>query len=260
MTTETALIPTTAQPRPARRAFTLIELMVSMAMVLIIILGVNAIFKMASDTVNVGMAMSAANRENQGAQSVLYDDFRTAVITDGPMLVIRSETVPAFRNAADEQADRDGLPLTQDFDNNNVEGETGVPGELTPMLVTNSRNHRVDRVMFFANHLFRRQTGTDDGGTVTFVDDGTSNEAYVWYGHLDQPDFGKALSGSRGRYEHRSPGELPKERNPTSKRRCPARPAALRTARPATTRTCRRTRTRTTTTPPVGSSAARSRC
>ena len=198
---------------PAPRAFTLVELMVSIAMVLIIILGVNAIFKMASDTVNGGMAMSAAVREARGAQTVLYDDFRTAVINDGPFLLIRSEWVPAFRNAADEQSDRDGLPLTQDFDNNNTEGETGVPGEITPPLVYNNRNHRTDRVSFFSNHLYRRQTGTHNGTTSRFVDVGSSNEAYVWIGHLDQPDFRTPLSGTPRRFAHRGPGETPKDLN-----------------------------------------------
>ena len=197
-------------------AFTLVELMVSIAMVLIIILGVNAIFKMASDTVNGGTAMSAAVRDARAAQTVLYDDLRTAVINDGPMLLIRSERVPAFRNAADEAADVDGNPLTQDFDNNNTEGEPNVPGELTPPLVFNNRNHRVDRLSFFSNHLYRRQTGTSSSSRTQFVDVGSSNEAYIWIGHLDQPDFKTPLTGSRGRFAHRGPGELPKDTNPNN--------------------------------------------
>src|SRR4051812_46351873 len=127
------MMPTPQRPN-ARRAFTLIELMVSIAMVLIIILGVNAIFKMASDTVNAGQALAAANRDNRAVQSVLYDDFRTAVITDGPMFFIRSERVASFRNRADEQSDRDYDPAAPppvqdekirgiDLDGNNVEGE-----------------------------------------------------------------------------------------------------------------------------------------
>ena len=206
-----------------RRAFTLVELMVSMALVLVLILGVNAVFKMASDTVNGGMALAAANRESRSVQTVIYGDFQNAVMEDGPLLLIRSERVPAFRNREDEAADRDVDPagdappgpqmlaaLTQDFNNNNQEGEANVPGELTPPLVYNARNHRIDRLSFFANHLFRRQTGTQSGTVARFLDDGTSSEAYVWYGHLRQPDF-TAAPGATGRVVHRNPNEDPND-------------------------------------------------
>ena len=204
-------------PRSApRRAFTLVELMVSVAMVLIIILGVNAIFKMASDTVNAGQALASANRDNRAVQTVLFDDFRTAVITDGPLLLIRSERVAAFRNREDELSDRDFDPAagavlqdqqirTTDFDANNNEGEAGVRGEVTPPLVYNSRNHRIDRVSFFGNNLYRRQTGTEGAAGTTFIDDGTSFEAYHWYGHLDQPNGVRI--GTSSRFNHQGPGE-----------------------------------------------------
>lgn len=203
MTTETPL--RLAHPH-ARRAFTLIELMVSVAMVLVIILGVNAIFKMASDTINAGQALSAADRENRAAQSVLFADFQAARVIDGPMLFIRSEQVAAFRNREDELADPDTFPLTADTDDDNIEGETGVAGELTYPLVYNSRNHRVDRVGFFASHLYRRQTGTDNAKVSRFIDTGSSNEAYVWIGHLAQPN-GLAEPGMSGRVVHTMPGE-----------------------------------------------------
>jgi len=163
-------------PNPARHArsgFTLIELMVSIAMVLILILGVNAIFKMASDTVNAGNALASADRENRAATSVLNDDFRTAVINDGPMLLVRSERFPAFRNREDEQADRDGNPMTTDLDGDNKEGGSA-KGEVTGPLTYNTRNHRVDRVGFFSNQLYRRQTGTHNTSQCRFTDDGAS--------------------------------------------------------------------------------------
>jgi prepilin-type N-terminal cleavage/methylation domain-containing protein len=164
--------------------FTLMELMVSIALVLIIILGVNTVFRITSDTVNAGMALSAADRENRGIQAVLSNDMQTGVFTDGPCLIIRSERQAAFRSVADAAGDRDGLPLTLDLDGDNVENEANVPGEAVPLPVFNSRNHRLDRLMFFANHLFRRQTGYSG----SFVDDETSNEAYIYYSHLRQPN------------------------------------------------------------------------
>src|SRR3954470_7628513 len=58
------LPPRQQRPRRSRVAptavpgFTLIELMVSIALVLVLVLGVNAVFRMATETVGVGMAMS----------------------------------------------------------------------------------------------------------------------------------------------------------------------------------------------------------
>ena len=219
------LLPIRNPQSAIRNAFTLVELMVSIALVLILILGINAIFKMASDTINAGQALSTADRENRGAQGVLYNDFATGVFTDGPMLLIRSERAPAFRNREDELGDRDFAAAganvfnqdlairTIDLDGNNQEGENNVPGEVTHPLVYNSRNHRIDRVAFFATHMYRRQTGSESSSFTRFIDDGVSNEAYIWYGHLDQPDFRTALTGSAGRYSHDSPGELPKDDN-----------------------------------------------
>ena len=196
-----------------RKAFTLVELLVSIAMVLILILGVNAVFKVASDTVNAGQALSAAVRDGRGVEGVLYTDFRSAVMNGGPMLLIRSEVVKAFRNAVDEREDGDGDPLTVDMDADNEEGEAAVPGEVTPTFVYNTRNHRVDRVSFFGNHLYRRQTGTHSATVSRFVDSGTSNEAYIWYGHLSQPDFNREMGGHPGRFWHVAPGH-PKSGNP----------------------------------------------
>lgn len=213
----------TAIGNSAARGFTLIELMVSMALVLVIILGVNAIFKMTSDTVNAGQALAAANRDLRSSMTVVYNDFQNAVLTDGPMLLIRSERVAAFRTAADEQTDRDYNPSnlvthdqtirTVDLNDDNKEGDPGVSGEVTGPFTYNTRNHRIDRVGFFASHLYRRQTGTEvPSGASRFIDDGASTEAYIWYGHLDQPDFKTTLATS-GRFEHRSPGEWPKDKN-----------------------------------------------
>ena len=199
----------TAARRPTAPGFTLIELMVSIALVLIIILGVNAIFKMASDAVGTGTALGAADRANRAAQTVFVNDIRTGAFVDGPMLLIRSERVGAFRNRADELADRDNNVMTQDFNNDN--NETGA-GELTLPLIYNNRNHRIDRMGFFSSDMYRRQTGTESAGSSRFVDDGSAMEAYIWYGHLDQPN-GKALA-TPGRFEHKSPGERPTTASP----------------------------------------------
>ena len=186
----------TPQRKSVRRAFTLIELMVSIAMVLVIILGVNAIFKMASDTVNAGQALAVANRENRGVQSVLYDDIRPAVIDRRADAADPHRSGSAsFRNRPDELSDRDYDPPaperrtcrsgTTDLDANNVEGEASVRGELTPQLIYNTRNHRIDRMAFFGTNLYRRQTGTRAAHVPRRGDE---LRGVHWYGHLDQPN------------------------------------------------------------------------
>src|SRR3954449_12031629 len=90
-----------------RRGFTLIELMVSIALVLILILGINQVFRIASDTINAGQALSGADRENRSVQSVLSNDMLSMVTTGGPCLIIRSQQQYAFRTRQDEVGDRD---------------------------------------------------------------------------------------------------------------------------------------------------------
>jgi hypothetical protein len=57
--------------------------------------------------------------------------------------------------------------------------------------VYNDRNHRVDIFSLFGRDTFQRQTG---GGTINssrvdrFVDPMTSQEAWIWYGHVLLPD------------------------------------------------------------------------
>src|SRR6266516_6162584 len=160
--------------------FTLLELMISIALVLILILGINQVFKIASDTVNAGQSLSRADRDNRAIQGVLYPDFQSAVVTGAPCFIIRSNVLPMFRNRADEQGDGDGDPLTVDIDGNNKEGEANVPGEKIARTTYNSRNHRIDELMFFASGLFHRQTGS--GGRLS--GSGSSNEAFIYYGHL----------------------------------------------------------------------------
>ncbi|HZN67471.1 MAG TPA: prepilin-type N-terminal cleavage/methylation domain-containing protein [Tepidisphaeraceae bacterium] len=172
------------RPGASPPGFTLMELMVSIALVLIVILGVNTVFRITSDTVNQGMALGAASRDHRALITVLNGDLQAGAFDNGPCLIIRSERMAAFRDAVEAQADRDGNAMTLDFDGDNSEGETTVPGETVSLTTLGGRNHRVDRLMFFATSLFRRQTG----GGGSYIDDETSTEAYVWMGHVRQPN------------------------------------------------------------------------
>ena len=196
--------PQTPVQSPARRGgFTLVELMASIALVLLLVLGINQVFSIASRGIGAGQALSTVQRDNRTGHSVIYTDLRNAVTTDQPFFIIRSERVSAFRNRQEMEGDRDyanasGLAAvdlairTTDVDGNNSEAD---PVDVQSVASLTNRNHRVDSIRFFARDFFRRQTGNDD----VFVSDIAGPEAYIVYGHLNQPNdaAGVNLSGSR---------------------------------------------------------------
>src|SRR5437764_8053120 len=87
-------------------AFTLIELMISIALVLVLMIGINKVFKLTTDTVGAGQTLSAAVRDSRAAQAIYTQDL-SAVAEDAPFMALRSMTTLAFRNRADEMGDRD---------------------------------------------------------------------------------------------------------------------------------------------------------
>lgn len=175
-------------------AFTLIEVMVSIALVLILVLGINEVFKMAADTVGTGQALSAKTRDGRALQAVINNELQHLVREqDQPFFIIDSRTQLAFRNAADQQSDLDYNPsdtgltrqqhiLSIDLNGDNKEGNA--PGETLNLAEPSLRNHRVDTLSFFTRDLYPRQTGNSSGTNNVYVDDMSSNEAWVTYGHL----------------------------------------------------------------------------
>jgi type II secretory pathway pseudopilin PulG len=177
-------------------AFTLIELLISIALALVLILGVNAIFKYTTQAVGQGQAVNAATRDSRSAQTVFNNDF-TALVPNGTgqndaaCIIIRSSAISAFRDRADELSDK-GVPgtvfndpkLTIDINGDGTEGDPAVPGEVISPATYNYRNHRTDVMSFFARSLFARQTGN----LGTYVAPMSSQEAWIWYGHLWLPN------------------------------------------------------------------------
>ena len=151
--------------------------MVSVALVLVIILGVNQVFSLTSQTVGAGNVLTAIQRENRAAQSIIYQDFRGAAVSDGPFFIIRSQATFGWRNMSDLNNDKDGTVSTIDV-------EQGPAESNVPLYATTDRSHRIDRIAFFARDQFRRQTGNEG----TFAADQASNEAFIWYGHLNRAD------------------------------------------------------------------------
>ncbi len=103
-------------------AFTLIELMISIAMVVILMLGITKVFSLTAQTAGATNQLSTFLRDSRAAQAVFYQDFSTAVSDGAPCMLLCSSRVNAYRNKADEQGDRDGNPLTVDLDGDNKEG------------------------------------------------------------------------------------------------------------------------------------------
>src|SRR5688500_4405907 len=98
-------------PRTPRSAFTLVELMISIAIVLVLMLGINFVFSMTARTIGSGMALSLAGRDIRNARKVMQTDFDNSVgVAESPALIIHSEVVPAFLNRQDMLADYDYSP------------------------------------------------------------------------------------------------------------------------------------------------------
>jgi prepilin-type N-terminal cleavage/methylation domain-containing protein len=204
------------------RGFTLVELMACVAIGLMLIVGINQVFRIASQTVGAGQALASAVRDYRAVQPVLYADLSAGalpyatngtVLDDGPFLLIRSERMTMFRSRADQMTDRDGDPGTTDINGDNVEGDKAVPGEFVRPTDLSERSHRLDRLMFFTRGMFRRQTGgalssSDGAGSAggSFAADMTCDEAFVWYGHLKLPDYTTPVADAR-KYAARAAGE-----------------------------------------------------
>jgi type II secretory pathway pseudopilin PulG len=182
-----------------KSAFTIIELMISIAMVVILMVGVHQVFKMSSDTVGIGQALADLARSNRSVQNIFHDDYQR-LVKDAPLFIIRSgvsSTVGAFNTEAERAADRDGDPLTQDLDGNGQEGQPAVNGELTPLSIYNNRNHRVDVIGFPARGLFHRHTANDGSYSSPI----TSQDAFIFYEHVNLP------TGAGGTITYYAPGE-----------------------------------------------------
>jgi type II secretory pathway pseudopilin PulG len=193
-------------------AFTLVELMISIALVLLLVIGINQVFSLTSKTVGAGQASSAAQRDMRAAAKVMRDDFSSALTSKGPCFIIYSRRVWAFRNKQDQRSDPNGIVQTLDLQN------TGIKTALPPTYY-NNRSHRVDLVKFFARGAYQRQTG--DPGTL--VSGSTGTEAFVTYGHAAIADNTPSTlqttnlpGGSYDAFHYRDPGDLNYFPNPNN--------------------------------------------
>jgi prepilin-type N-terminal cleavage/methylation domain-containing protein len=177
-----------------RRAFTLVELMISIALALMLIYGISQVFKMSGDTVGAQQAVSANVRDQRAASATMTEDWRNSM-PDSPLVLISNRVAygydgtaksgfhAGFKNAEEERnGDVTGDPTRQD-----VNG--------TPFIVKvaqgTDRTPRLDRLGFFARNIFRSQMPDN----TTVASGLAGGEAYIWYGHVAivNPSTGKPI-------------------------------------------------------------------
>lgn len=167
--------------------FTIIELIVSISLVLILMLGVSTVFKTISSTVSAGSAISDNTRLARAAQATFAADFSHFVSDkSAPFISIHASMMPAYRNRADDLSDAKSVQfklrhqLTIDLNGDNIEGDPNVPGERISAATYNHRNHRTDILTFFVRDLLRRQTGNPGQNMISSM---TRAEAWIRYAH-----------------------------------------------------------------------------
>jgi prepilin-type N-terminal cleavage/methylation domain-containing protein len=192
--TRIEMTPQRQRPRAGRRnAFTLIEVLISVALVLMLTYGIAQVFKMSTDTVGAQMAIGGFVRDHRAAVTTLTEDFRNCV-NDSPLFLIDSQvaydgTPETVNGVLTRRGFRAGFknPL-EELQNLDPNKDPTVYEENGQTLTADfnqytDRTPRLDRLGFFARGLYRRQTASR---TQVFSPT-TSTEAYIWYGHTAYP-------------------------------------------------------------------------
>jgi hypothetical protein len=138
--------------------------MLSLFIALLLLLGVNAVFRASSQTIQAGQALNTAVRNARAVQPIFFNDLKNCA-PDSPAFVISSSFVPQWLNAADATA------------NNATPGALPTP---STGFILSDHLHRADSLSFFARGLFKRKT-SDTGSLISPI---SSDEAFIHYGHL----------------------------------------------------------------------------
>jgi hypothetical protein len=150
--------------------------MISIAIALVLIIGVNQVFKIAAQTVGAGQAFSAITRDERVAHFSVYTDVHNITTVNQPALLISSQCQIAFRDQQDFVSEPSGQAKTLTIN------KVGIP---VSQVLLGARNYRVDTLGFFASgDVYQRQTASAG----YFVSPTTATSAYVWYGHLALPN------------------------------------------------------------------------
>ncbi len=186
----------------SRRGFTLVELMISIAISLLLVAGINAIFRTTAATIGSGQSTLQATRDLRNAFDTLNSDIGGMLDSGSlPYLLIYNQNQPAFRDAIDEKTDTDYKTILPEGPANTqviFGSRDGVTSSSSPLnaygglpLIADNRNHRVDILSFFSSGRFRRQTGLESNpvgsNIANYQSTHQSDSAYIWYGHARLP-------------------------------------------------------------------------
>jgi hypothetical protein len=157
-----------------------VEVMIAIAIALLLIVGISQLFAIAQRTTSTGTSLLEVNLKQRSMQTVFNGDFHALVSdsAESPGFVIASYAAKAFRNQSDFDTATD-----QNDPGNFGPTYASVPG-LSQAYTTSSRIHRLDRMGIFGRDVYHRQTA-DAPALSSFT---TSNEAFIWYGHLALPN------------------------------------------------------------------------
>jgi len=197
-------IKTDFKPPRSGVGFTLVELMISILLAAILMLGVNAIFKVSAATVGQGMAISSDMQNLRAAQNMLENDFKGMMpSSQSPGLIINSSRIWAYLDGPQNVSTSAGTAqITYPGDATSYNGVFGA-GDMPsapsyPAAQCNDRSHRTDILAMFANGTFSRQTGQLADTTVTYGPTYKghlqSNQAFISYGHAMRPNLSQFYS------------------------------------------------------------------
>lgn len=162
----------TTSRSPARRGFTLLEMIVAVGAVALISVGLASIFRAVGKTVAGGKRVSLVTNYASLLESRMRADF--ANLTRRGPLVIRQQWVDVNDNGVIDDTQANGI---------NVDDVRLSPGGSDQATALSERPRRIDEIMFFAQGEFvsARQSPLPD----TIV---RSNEARIYYGHGQRLD------------------------------------------------------------------------
>ena len=165
--------------------FTMIELMLSIALVLLLIIGINYVFKATADAVGAGETIGTMSRDTQAAQPMIFDDFRN-IAKNPPCFIIASQIVTQFLNADDAATSTSPYQIVSDnsgtVTNISVGINNGVSPGVSPALY-NYRNHRCDMIRFPAHGNYARRSANDSALTSAE----TAQDAFITISHAQLP-------------------------------------------------------------------------
>jgi type II secretory pathway pseudopilin PulG len=144
------------------RAFTIIEIMVTVGILVLIAAGVSTIFTSVADTVNTGRKVAQLNRYAAQLERVMRTDFEN-MTRDGFMVVV-NQYAPGD-DPLNSFNDRDVQLSPADGSDQNDNGDPGRP-------------RRIDEIMFFARSDYETTRRTISPGMIA-----RASEASIYYGH-----------------------------------------------------------------------------